>query len=108
MERPAVSGFVFKTFHGARKQKELFCLCSVLFFMTRFSAEGSLPRIALPLEPGSEQGAPRGLAGLPSTHPPCPPPSQPTCPEKRRGLRLRGHLTSMSTMCGLSLLPGKL
>lgn len=47
MERLAVSGFVFKTFHGARKQKELFCLCSVLFFMTRFSVEGSLPRIAL-------------------------------------------------------------
>lgn len=40
MGRPAVSGFVFKTFHGARKQKELFCLCSVLFFMTRFFGGG--------------------------------------------------------------------
>lgn len=61
-------------------------MCSVLFFMTRFSAEGSLPRIALPLEPGSEQGAPKGLAGLPSTHPPCPPPSTANLPRKEEGI----------------------
>lgn len=73
VEKPAVSGFVFKTFHGARKQKELFCFIVLFCFYndSSFSVERSLPGTALPVDTGSEQGAPRGLAALRSTPAPC-------------------------------------
>ena len=88
MEKPAaVSVFVFKTFHGARKQKELFCIVLFCFVFndSSFSVEGSLPGTALPLETGSEQGAPRGLAALRSTPAPCPP-LTPNLPRRWEGI----------------------
>ena len=59
MERPAVSGFVFKTFHGARKQKELFCLCSVLFFDSFFGG-GKPAQNSPPWNLGVSRGPPEG------------------------------------------------
>lgn len=74
---------------GPENKRVLFCF---VFSDSCFSVEGSLPRIALPLEPGCEHKAQRaGSSCVPLilSATPCPPPPS-TCSEEKRELRLQG------------------